>query len=348
MHLARLRVAAASAARVVIRSLLLLLAAAVPAGAAEPLALELENGIAATLYPPDYVLQNMTVRRDGETILEVDGYQYRLVTDISDPIIVNKGDGRFHPMALDEIAAALRAVRIQSAGIRVRILVLPYPRREVLDSSARGDVILLSPGVLELSAQTVHFTVTHEIGHIYQYRWMPDAAVADWQTYAEMRGIADRAVYNAAAAHMNRPHEVFAEDFRFFFGDRLSNAGGTIENPDLAVPTAVTGLEEFVLGLRESRRAAAARLFPVPNPFNPSTEIRVQFEEERTRDVRVGVFDAQGRLVRRLWNGLVSVRELRLPWDGRGDAGTPAGSGVYFARLEYDGTATTTKLLLVK
>jgi hypothetical protein len=194
----------------------------------------------------------------------------------------------------------------------------------------------------------VHFTITHEIGHIYQYRWMPDTALTDWQTYAEMRGIADRGVYNAAAAHMNRPHEVFAEDFRFLFGGRLSNASGTLENPDLAVPTAVAGLEEFVLGLRESRRAAAARLFPVPNPFNPSTEIRVQFEEQRPRDVRVGVFDAHGRLVRRLWSGLISAREMRLPWDGRGDEGTPAGTGVYFARLEYDGTSTTAKLLLVK
>ena len=113
------------------------------------------------------------------------------------------------------------------------------------------------------------------------------------------------------------------------------------------MPTAVAGLEEFLLELRGSRRAAA-RLLSVPNPFNPSTEIRVQFEEERSRDVRVRVFDAHGRLVRRLWSGLVSARELRLPWDGRGDEGTPAGTGVYFARLDYDGTSTTAKLLLVK
>jgi hypothetical protein len=318
------------------------------ATATEPFVLSLPNGIEATLYPPDYILENLTFREGGETVLLVDGVRYRLVTDIADPLIVNKGDGSFHPMPMHEVGAALGEVRMQELGLCVRVLLLPYPRREVLDSSARGDLVLLTPGVQEIGAETVHFTVTHELGHIYQDRFMPDEAADLWERYAALRGIADGSVYHAAAVHKDRPHEVFAEDFRFLFGGPLSKSSGSIENPELALPAQVEGLEAFLRGLREARSAAAARLVPVPNPFNPDTEIRVQFEDPRPRDVLLRVFDAHGRQVRRLFSGRVAAGELRLPWDGRGDGGTPASSGVYFARLDSEGTRAATKLLLVK
>ncbi|UCE01635.1 MAG: T9SS type A sorting domain-containing protein [Candidatus Latescibacterota bacterium] len=327
-----------------------LLFVAVHASAADPpLEFRFDNGIEATIYPPEYILEHMITVRPAGRLLRIDNVQYTLVTDINDPIVSNKGDGRFHPIAVDDVVEAMREIQIDNAQIRVRIYLLPYPRREILDSSARGDVVMLTPGVREVSEQTVHFTVTHEIGHIYQYRWMPDNAIAHWESYAGMRGIEDRSIYNSAAVHRNRPHEVFAEDFRFLFGGTLSTMSGTIENHELPLPTEVAGLSDFILALPEARRASAARLLPTPNPFNPSTEIRVELgQDPRSRNVTLRVFDAQGRPVRRLYQGPAASRHLRVSWDGRRESGVPTPSGVYFARLDFAGATTTTKLMLLK
>ncbi len=333
---------------ILVAAVALLLASA--AQAAEPTSIQFDNGIDATIYPPEYILDHMTVTRGGDTFFLVDDVQYQFITDIADPMIANKGDGRFHPMAIDEIVAALRAIDTPRVHLPVRIFVLPYPRREVLDSSARGDLVMLTPGVREIRASTVHFTVVHEIGHIYQYRWMPDEHVELWDDYNALRGIEDGGTYHAAAIHRNRPHEVFAEDYRFLFGGSLANASGTIENPELALPTNVSGLEEFILALPEARRVAAPpRVVPTPNPFNPDTEIRVDFDgPARPHDVQIRVFDAKGRQIRHLYRGVMQGTQLRVRWDGHHDNGRPAASGTYFARMDHDGRSTTRKLMLLK
>jgi len=223
-----------------------------------------------------------------------------------------------------------------------------------MDSSARDDVIMLTPGVRPVSEQHVHFTVTHEIGHSYQYQWLPDHDTALWRHYSSLRGIEDATVYNATAIHKNRPHEIFAEDFRHLFGGVLATASGTIENDLLALPEHVDGLEEFLVTLPEARRATAPRaiaprLVPTPNPFNPETELRVQFAEDPgSRNILLRIFDAQGHLVRRLWSGVTGTREVRVRWNGRGDTGKPVTSGVYFARVDYAGTTSTAKLMLLE
>jgi len=320
------------------------------ADATEPVTWRWLNGIEATVYPPDYIMENMTLRQGDETLLVIDDVYYALVTDIDDPIISNRGDGAFHPMPLDAVSAAIRDIRMEDAQLSVRIFVLPFPRREVMDSSARDDVIMLSPGVREVPDYHVHFTVVHEIGHSYQYRWMPDKDAGMWREYSRLRGIDDPLVYHASAAHKNRPHEIFAEDFRFLFGGPLAVTSGSIENEILALPDEVEGLELFLARLPEvSRAALPPRLLPTPNPFNPTTEISVQFAAEPgERPLLLRIFDAQGHLVRRLWAGVAGTRELRVRWDGNGDGGQPASSGVYFARADFAGTASTAKLMLLK
>jgi hypothetical protein len=321
-----------------------------PAVASEPVTWRWLNGIEATVYPPEYILENMTLRQGDETLLVVDDVYYALVTDIDDPIIANRGDGSFHPMGLDAVSAALRDIQIEDAQLQVRIFVLPFPRREVMDSSARDDVIMLSPGVREVPDYHVHFTVVHEVGHTFQYRWMPDADTEMWRHYSRMRGIEDPLVYHAAAIHKNRPHEIFAEDFRFLFGGALAVTSGSIENEALLLPGDIDGLQDFLAALpRASRAALPPRLFPTPNPFNPSTEISVQFSDDPgSRPMLLRIFDAQGNLVRRLWEGVVGSREMRVRWDGHADGGQAASSGVYFARADFAGTASTAKLMLLK
>jgi hypothetical protein len=142
---------------------------------------------------------------------------------------------------------------------------------------------------------------------------------------------------------------VFAEDFRFLFGGPQSIYSGSIENAALALPSQVDGLQDFLASLQSGLPSFAARLQSVPNPFNPETEIRVEFDvPPGIAPVQVDVFDARGSLVRRLHRGPISSKLLRLRWDGRAEDGVAAVSGVYYARVDFAGTQTSTKLVLLK
>lgn len=100
-------------------------------------------------------------------------------------------------------------------------------------------------------------------------------------------------------------------------------------------------------GVGETPRAAATELLPNhPNPFNPSTTI--QYELAAASDVRLVVFDAAGRQVRRLVETREGAGPHRIIFDGRDDAGRPMASGVYFYRLEAGTTTQTRKMVLLK
>jgi hypothetical protein len=91
----------------------------------------------------------------------------------------------------------------------------------------------------------------------------------------------------------------------------------------------------------------ATRLLPNhPNPFNPSTTIR--YELAAASDVRVLVYDAAGRQVRRLVDTREGAGSHSVTFDGRDDAGRPMASGVYFYRLETGTTTQTRKMVLLK
>ena len=70
-----------------------------------------------------------------------------------------------------------------------------------------------------------------------------------------------------------------------------------------------------------------------PNPaVNKAT---LTFALPRDGAVRLDVLDVQGRLVRRIADGVLPAGEHSFTWDGRTGAGGGAGSGVYFAVLRY-------------
>jgi flagellar hook capping protein FlgD len=319
---------------------------------AEPLRFQLENGIVARVHGPAEILANRCERRGGQLLfVPKRAIAYQFVTDIDDPAIANRGDGIFYSMPVEDVVAALRSVRLTEMNLEIDVFVLPYPRREVMDSSARDDMIFLSPGVRPVSEHAVHFTVAHEVGHVFQYRWLPDSDLDGWDEYHRTRGTTDASLYRADGAHRNRPHEIFAEDFRFLFGGALATYSGSIENDALPLPNAVLGLEAFVRALT-SRRApvALADITALPNPFNPATSIRVRFLSERAAAslARVSIYDTAGRNIRDLYEGVPSAQTLDLAWDGRRNAGSRAASGIYFARLEHAGESITTKLVLVE
>lgn len=83
-----------------------------------------------------------------------------------------------------------------------------------------------------------------------------------------------------------------------------------------------------------------------PNPFNPATILN--FDLPAASYVDLAVYDPAGRRVATLLSGPVPAGMRRVRWDGRGDDGTPAASGVYFARLQAGGIRSAIKVLLAK
>ena len=68
-----------------------------------------------------------------------------------------------------------------------------------------------------------------------------------------------------------------------------------------------------------------------PNPAGAGTTIR--FGLARSGAIALDIFDAQGRRVRRLASGSFAAGLHQASWDGRNDAGSRVGAGIYFYRL---------------
>jgi hypothetical protein len=83
-----------------------------------------------------------------------------------------------------------------------------------------------------------------------------------------------------------------------------------------------------------------------PNPFNPHTTIR--FDVPAHGRSVVSVYDARGSLVATLVDRLYEPGSYSVSWEGKDDHGAPAGSGVYFARLAFEGQTRSRKLVLLK
>ena len=83
-----------------------------------------------------------------------------------------------------------------------------------------------------------------------------------------------------------------------------------------------------------------------PNPFNPETSI--PFSLARAGRVRLRVYEVDGRFVATLLDENRSAGEHVARWDGRDARGRASASGVYFARLEANGTHETRKIALLK
>src|SRR5437867_5638455 len=203
------------------------------------------EGSRVTIHGPEETLRDDCVTQDGRLWLVIPGGpRSELVTSTSDPVIVNPGDGSFHPFDETQVRAALAALRCSIVDLSADVYLLPYPRRDGLESVAGDRLILLSPGVRPLTPEHQQAEVTHELGHVVQYARMPDTDETGWTRYRQLRGIDDASIYNASAPHADRPHEIFAEDFRALFGGSLAQYPGTIENASLAPPAPVPALAE--------------------------------------------------------------------------------------------------------
>lgn len=254
------------------------------------------------------------------------GPSFELITSVDDPAIVNKGDGEFHHFDVSELRAALAEVSFPLDDVRAQVFVLPFPRRGGIESAAGPGMILLSPGVRELTSEHQHAEFIHELGHVVQYALMPDLDRDRWSTYRKIRGIEDANQYAHFSAHSNRPHEIFAEDFRSLFGGSRANYSGTIENPYLQHPSTVAGLREFMMQLANGLRVSIP-LQAFPNPSRGA----ITFTRVGITASTLDVFDAQGRRIASV-EPRSGLQGVQWTWDATDVTGRRVEPGTFFAR----------------
>ena len=99
-------------------------------------------------------------------------------------------------------------------------------------------------------------------------------------------------------------------------------------------------------GDRNPPATGTVNLRAAPNPFNPRTVIL--YDLPRRAPATLVIYDVNGRRIRSLVDGTLPAGPHDAAWDGRTDRGSPAASGIYFARLESGGNTRSIKLLLLK
>jgi hypothetical protein len=94
--------------------------------------------------------------------------------------------------------------------------------------------------------------------------------------------------------------------------------------------------------------ASAALLLAAPWPNPTSGGASFAFGLPGDGDVRLALFDQQGRRVRTLARGSWPAGEHRVTWDGRDESGREVASGLYFARLEHGGQRLIVRLMAIR
>ncbi len=272
-------------------------------------------------------LRDFCHEQDGRLWLELPGgTRWELVTSTTDPVVTNPGDGEFHAFDSSEVDAALSLVRYPIRGLSAEVFILPFPRRASLESAAGAGLILLSPGVRPLSREHQHAELVHELGHVVQHAVLPDSDEQGWAEFMRIRGLS-RDTYTAESAHADRPHEIWAEDFRALFGGAAANSTGTIENATLSYSTQVAGLAEFMQSLADaSAPAASARLTAAPVARGAVT-----FSRLGTSASVLDVFDAAGRRLASV-TPVVGGSSVAWTWNGEDASGRSVRGEMVFAR----------------
>jgi hypothetical protein len=111
------------------------------------------------------------------------------------------------------------------------------------------------------------------------------------------------------------------------------------------------GLPECpIIGVAEPQTAAPNAVASLgrafPNPVSGTS--RIHYSIGRPGSVKLRIFDVSGRVVRTLVDEIREIGEHSIVWDGRGDSGERAGSGVFFYQLDASGYRSARKIVVLQ
>jgi len=93
-------------------------------------------------------------------------------------------------------------------------------------------------------------------------------------------------------------------------------------------------------------------LWNYPNPFNSTTKISFQFNNEQNQHNKLIIFNIKGQKVRcySIFNPSKAGQgnQSSISWDGTDETGKAVTNGIYFYQLQTDGISQTKKMILIK
>jgi hypothetical protein len=140
--------------------------------------------------------------------------------------------------------------------------------------------------------------------------------------------------------------ELFTQDGRTTALDRTAEAGATyFYRLDVIDSSGNESHFGLVVARHELGGGLAALFAPSPNPSAHGTN--VAFRINRPEFVRVAIWDAAGRLVQTLQEGMVAPGEHSLWWDGTAN-GRSVAPGLYFATLRTSEGMRSQRLAIIR
>jgi Carbohydrate family 9 binding domain-like/Secretion system C-terminal sorting domain len=129
--------------------------------------------------------------------------------------------------------------------------------------------------------------------------------------------------------------ELLADHKIKYVPESLRDPSVYLENPEMYIPAAV-GVSEKTDVVKNF-----ALLQNYPNPFNPVTNI--SYTIPKPSEVKISVYDFLGREVAILVNGMKPAGTHKAQFDG-----SNLSSGIYFYKLQSEGTVISKKMILIK
>jgi len=131
-----------------------------------------------------------------------------------------------------------------------------------------------------------------------------------------------------------------ARTFRILVTDFYGSAANATGAPRIPTPatykllTKVAPAANLAMAMRGADPDQFIFANSGPNPANPMSKLLYVIPRSAgSQDVRLRIYDVNGRLVRTLVSGVQSPGPYTAVWDGRDDGGRGVASGQYFARL---------------
>lgn len=270
----------------------------------------------------------------------------------------------FQNAVLDRYLNLVVNARDGSNAVEVAINGAAVTMEESADGTFLGSHELGASGLLTVSVASVTTTLTHQVtawdlsggatGHSVDGRLevgVPDGAAPGGWLVIHGSG---PWLLGHPEARLARPATVVVQPTATGQVLQLERGGQwqtlvTTEQPDGRLTAETAELGRIRLAPGQDLPRATRLLGNVPNPFNPSTEIRFELgTADAAGPVRLRVYDVRGQLVRTLVDGMLPAGPGHAVWDGRDQAGRGAASGVYIYRLETSQQDLSGRMLLLK
>ncbi|RKZ13656.1 hypothetical protein DRQ53_13000 [bacterium] len=207
--------------------------------------------------------------------------------------------------------------------------------------------------VLEWGEVSLDVPVTSTTDFIYAVWVFPSEAETTGQGLGQGPGIGIEMQADGVPFYLSADGEQWMEysrDYRLCVQPVVTPAAARLA----VFPVSLSALAEGVEYAPESASPGEIPVLPSrtvlhgsrPNPFNPRTT--VSYDLAGSARVSLKVFDARGRLVRRLVSEKQVAGVYNVIWRGKDDRGASVSSGVYFMRFEASGYVQSERITLVR